>query len=183
VFELFPNPGAGWGDPLTRQPRLVARDLAAGRVGRDDALAVYGVVVDDAGAVDAAATDARRAWLRRRRLDAARAPLRPLNATVAVATGAPRIIEGVAVVAAEGHAAFACEACGTLLSDGHDTYRWGCAQLDVRPADISPLYVSPARETGDDYLVRSYLCPGCGLALDAHLCRPDDLPFTDVCLL
>ena len=183
VFELFPNPGAGWGDPLTRQPRLVARDLAAGRVGPDDAFAVYGVVVDDAGAVDAAATDARRASLCRQRLDAARAPLRPLGGTAAVAPGAPRIIEGVVVVAAEGGDAFACEACGTLLSDGRDTYRWGCAQLDIRPADISPLYVSPAAETGDDYIVRSYLCPGCGLALDAHLCRPDDLPFTDVCLL
>ena len=77
---------------------------------------------------------------------------------------------------------FACSACGAVLGSGRDTYRLGCAQLDMELADISDLYVSPVRETGQEYVVRSYLCPGCGLALDAHVCRPDDDPFTDVCL-
>ena len=179
VFELFPNPGAGWGDPLTRQPRLVAQDLADGRVGRSDVHDVYGVVVDEGGSVDVAATEDLRSALRRARLAAARPPVRRGDGVVNIPAGAPRVIEGVAVVDRQ----FACASCGMVLGDGADTYRRGCAQLDVELASISSLYVSPARETGQQYIARSYLCPGCGLALDAHLCRPDDLPFTDVCLL
>jgi hypothetical protein len=99
--------------------------------------------------------------------------------TVAVPAGAPRVIEGIAIV--DGR--FACSACGTVLGDGGDTYRLGCARLDVSLDSISSLYVSPVVETGTEYIARTYLCPGCGLALDAHLCRPSDVPYRDVCLL
>jgi N-methylhydantoinase B len=57
--------GGGWGDPLTRDPEAVARDVAEGLVSRERAEAVYGVVLGPAGEVDAAATDARRTAARR----------------------------------------------------------------------------------------------------------------------
>jgi N-methylhydantoinase B len=183
VFELFPNPGAGWGDPLTRQPGLVAADLKAGRVRWDEAADLYGIVTRSSGEVDLAATDARRATLTSQRLAAARPPLRPVPGSVTVATDAGRVIEGVAVVQKGEGLAFACAACGRLLGDTTDTYRFGCSWLDVDLTDISELYVSPAKETGQEYILRCYLCPGCGLSLDAHVCRPDDVPYTDVCLL
>ncbi|MBX5442400.1 MAG: hydantoinase B/oxoprolinase family protein [Solirubrobacteraceae bacterium] len=56
--------GGGFGDPLERDPRLVAEDVREGYL--PDAAAareVYGVVLDDAGEVDEAATDALRAQL------------------------------------------------------------------------------------------------------------------------
>ncbi|GIW05560.1 MAG: 5-oxoprolinase [Dehalococcoidia bacterium] len=54
--------GGGWGDPLERDPELVRHDLEQGAI--DDATArdIYGVVLVD-GAVDVAATSARRAAL------------------------------------------------------------------------------------------------------------------------
>ena len=52
--------GGGWGDPLQRDPALVARDVRRGLVTRDGARA-YGVVLDDALAVRRAATTTLRA--------------------------------------------------------------------------------------------------------------------------
>ncbi len=182
VFELFPNPGAGWGDPLTRQPRLVAADLAAGRLRRHEAGELYGVVTATDGEVDIAGTDARRASLRAERLAAARSPWRPRSGRTTVPPDAPRVIEGVVVTRDGRGPVFACGECGELLGEATGTYRLGCSVLDLELTDISELYVSPAKETGQEYVVRCYLCPGCGLMLDVHVCRPDDVPYTDVCV-
>lgn len=51
--------GGGWGDPLTRDPDLVALEVRQGLVTKEGALD-YGVVLDDAGAVDAAKTESLR---------------------------------------------------------------------------------------------------------------------------
>lgn len=53
--------GGGYGDPLTRDPERVADDVAEGWITSERAATVYGVVLDPTGAVDAAATRARRA--------------------------------------------------------------------------------------------------------------------------
>jgi N-methylhydantoinase B len=62
-------PGAGgWGDPLTRDPARVLRDVRNGLVSLAGARDDYGVVVDPATwTVDGAATEARRAELARSR--------------------------------------------------------------------------------------------------------------------
>ncbi len=64
----------GWGDPLERSPELVLKDLNDGSIAADFACALYGIVaVRDARGewtLDAPATDARRAAIRRRRRDA-----------------------------------------------------------------------------------------------------------------
>jgi N-methylhydantoinase B len=52
--------GGGFGDPLTREPARVARDVRLGYVSREAAWRDYGVVVDADDAVDAAATAALR---------------------------------------------------------------------------------------------------------------------------
>ncbi len=65
---IFRTAGSGgWGDPLDRDPALVARDIRHGTVSVSQALAGYGVVVDAGGRVDAARTEAERAALRLRR--------------------------------------------------------------------------------------------------------------------
>ena len=52
--------GGGSGDPLTRDPALVLRDLRLEKISAAHAESVYGVVVRD-GVVDVEATRARRA--------------------------------------------------------------------------------------------------------------------------
>ena len=53
--------GGGFGDPMTRDPALVAADVLNGMVSREAAERDYGVVLSADGQVDAAATQARRA--------------------------------------------------------------------------------------------------------------------------
>ena len=62
--------GGGWGDPLAREPDLVALDVRQGKVSCESAARDYGVVLGADLAVDAAATEARRQALR-----ASRGPL------------------------------------------------------------------------------------------------------------
>ena len=67
VIRLWSGGGGGYGDPLRRDPALVARDVADELVSVDRAGDVYGVVLCD-GAVDAAATLHRREGLTAKRV-------------------------------------------------------------------------------------------------------------------
>ncbi|HLZ98627.1 MAG TPA: hydantoinase B/oxoprolinase family protein [Steroidobacteraceae bacterium] len=57
--------GGGFGDPLEREPESVRADVLDGKVSREHARAAYGVVIDEDTRVNAAATTALRAALRR----------------------------------------------------------------------------------------------------------------------
>jgi N-methylhydantoinase B len=56
--------GGGYGDPLLREPAAVAADVVAHKVSAGAADEVYGVVLTPQGAVDPAATEARRSAVR-----------------------------------------------------------------------------------------------------------------------
>jgi N-methylhydantoinase B len=58
--------GGGWGDPLDRDPALVGKEITQGLVTPTGAMA-YGVVADEDGAIDAAATEALRTRMRSER--------------------------------------------------------------------------------------------------------------------
>jgi N-methylhydantoinase B len=53
--------GGGWGDPLEREPEAVAHDVADEKVSAAAARELYGVALDEGGAVDHDATAAVRA--------------------------------------------------------------------------------------------------------------------------
>jgi N-methylhydantoinase B len=55
--------GGGWGDPLERDPALVGKEITQGLVTSEGAKA-YGVIANDNGEIDQAATDALRASMR-----------------------------------------------------------------------------------------------------------------------
>jgi N-methylhydantoinase B len=59
--------GGGWKDRLDRPVENVVRDVAFGLVSREKAKTAYGVVIDDGGAADEAATEAERARQREER--------------------------------------------------------------------------------------------------------------------
>jgi N-methylhydantoinase B len=72
-LEVFTSGGAGYGDPLERAPESVLEDMLDGRVSRQAAEAVYGVILTVDGddvAVETERTTAKRATMR-----AARGPI------------------------------------------------------------------------------------------------------------
>ena len=66
VVRITAPGGAGYGDPLDREPEMVLTDVENGFVSGEEAEEVYGVRVSDGG-VDVAATQALRDGLRNRR--------------------------------------------------------------------------------------------------------------------
>jgi N-methylhydantoinase B len=66
-IEMVLPGGGGFGNPVDRNPDLVARDVSYGYVSKEAALAEYGVVVDSALRVDESSTRIERDRRRRRR--------------------------------------------------------------------------------------------------------------------
>ncbi|WP_180900620.1 hydantoinase B/oxoprolinase family protein [Martelella soudanensis] len=65
--------GAGYGDPLQREPASVARDVAIRRCSKEAARDIYAVEIDEhTGLADAEATKTRRAEVVRKRLERAK---------------------------------------------------------------------------------------------------------------
>src|SRR5436309_7412914 len=68
IFRLHTPGGGGYGDPLGRDPERVLADVREGLVSREAAERDYGVILQPVGrswALDVAATEARRAQLRK----------------------------------------------------------------------------------------------------------------------
>ena len=96
--------GGGWGDPLERDPALVAREIGEGLATVAGARN-YGVVIAGDGSVDAAATDALRAEMRASRSDTGVFNFGPsidaLRAACEAETGLPAPVQPVWAQAAE----------------------------------------------------------------------------------
>ena len=156
-FELTAGSGGGFGDPLTREPAAVARDVAGGRIGAAEAEDVYGVVLTGDGEPDAAATRARRQALGRQRLDRAAPPARPAPATDAAAARSdvhalfPGIVQ-------RGRLAVA-ESSGAPLATAPAHWTEGCPVLEEPYPTAGPRQL----------LLRSYLDPSTGHALHTEL--------------
>ncbi|HEX7096998.1 MAG TPA: hydantoinase B/oxoprolinase family protein, partial [Acidimicrobiales bacterium] len=188
VFELVGNPGAGWGDPLDRDPALVADDVRRRRLSHEDARRVYAVVLTEDGTVDDDATAACRRATREERLFRAGPPLAepPAVATdvPSVEQPLPAVSETVAMLRVDGTTSLlVCRRCHAPLGDGHHGYRRGCAKLDMDLEDIGPYYTSPRDEVQVRLVYRQYLCPRCGSIVDGDVCRAEDEPYNDLRLL
>jgi N-methylhydantoinase B len=188
LFEVLPNPGAGFGDPLERQVELVARDLEQARVSADDARQLYGVVSSAAGSVDAAATERARHAIRYDRRARARLPRVPHDAAPG---GAPAsssaghrslLVTGVAI-GGDADRTLSCAACGHVLGLGAHGYRSGCCELDTPLGALGPFFTDPMLETSVALVFRQFLCPGCLRVIDGQICRPTDIAYTDAVLL
>jgi N-methylhydantoinase B len=153
--------GAGYGDPLRREPELVAGDVRAGLVSEAGARDAYGVIAP-AGVCDSAATGRARETIRAARLREGRLLLdvaeqaeppaaerrRPVSDTIAAAGGWLR-----------------CTVCGQALgADDADLLRTGL----VRELPLSALGARFAR-CRTDYVLREHACPRCGTTFAADV--------------
>ena len=160
--------GGGYGDPIDRNPVLVAEDVARGLVTEGPAREIYGVVVED-GAVDEQATAARRREVRAERLGARAG--RPRHAARGRADG-----DADCRVPAANRGrrdAVHLRAVRRSRPAGRD---WkDDAALRRLPAErAGPLRTA----SGEFFLIEAY-CPTCGTLLDTDLAAEDDPPLHD----
>lgn len=179
VFEVMPNPGAGYGDPVLRRPELVVEDIAEGKVTRQHARQIYGIVVNERGALSAQQTESEREALRTRRLASAEPPPQRCEGRIDSVVG--HALATVCFGYGPDHEpCLSCAGCGQLLAPLDGNYRLGTAWLSIAPTALGTHFVDPSEQTGAELVWRAYLCPSCGVALDGQLCRPDDDAFQDV---
>jgi len=149
--------GGGYGDPIDREPALVAQDVAIGQVSRATAADIYGVLLDDEQGVDASGTDRRRAAIRAERLGSA-----PTASPGAADAEAGRCLTPDLIVAANGHVHCSC---GHDLGAGPDWKR--SAHRRTVPAQAH----GPLLRLHDGLEVREYVCPGCARLLESNVSR------------
>jgi N-methylhydantoinase B len=153
VFVATAGGGAGVGDPLLRPAEKVAADVINGYVTADHARVIYGVIVNGEE-IDAAATDARRAEIRRERIGSD--PAKP-------ATEPPSV--GISLAREDGN--WICVSCDETLAPVDGNWRDGAVlkqqPIAERYAELGMLVRD--RTESPRVVIREYFCPGCAASL------------------
>jgi N-methylhydantoinase B len=169
----------GFGDPLTRDPGLVAADVTSGALPPDAAERVYGVVLGDAGADDAATRT-----LRAERLDARLADAVPPAVPAArVPADVPlRVLAGeLAVLERDGRPeAFVTVTGRAVLASARGNYKEGCAVLEHPLRTVAPEFATREGRAGYLMRYREYLCPVTGLRVDSEIIKDGDEALHDI---
>jgi N-methylhydantoinase B len=173
VYAVVSQGGGGYGDPLDRDPQLVAQDVERMLVTPEWARRSWGVVLGPDGAVDAAATEAERSRLRleRRRAAGLGEDRRAAAAWDADRDGV-RLLESLFYDAGGDAPVYRCR-CGAELGPADAPYKERAAQARFPVQRIGP-EVNPARIGGARFELREFYCPGCTTLLEVEIARPDD---------
>jgi N-methylhydantoinase B len=162
--------GAGYGDPLRREPAAVARDVAEGLVSAEMALAVYGVLLRD-GRPDEAATAAERDEIRAQRLAQARSlPGSAGGGKLETGTVLHPVGDTVEAVESGGERSLRCTICHHRFGPyDHDHKR--SAVMRERPLTA----VSPHNDLClPELVLREFYCPGCATAIAVDVQRTEE---------
>jgi N-methylhydantoinase B len=156
--------GGGYGDPLLRDPELVATDLAREAISPEAARDIYGVVITNSG-VDTKATERRRSEIRAARLGSASVPDGGGAEMRFSGTGVRRI--GEALVVDFDKDEIACGCCGE---------RHCRAGEDLLPAlrEVKAPLAAAGKVRGEDYdtgrfSLRQLCCRHCGTFVDVQV--------------
>jgi N-methylhydantoinase B len=153
VFVATAGGGAGIGDPLLRPADKVAADVINGYVTADHARVIYGVVMNDEE-IDSAATDSRRAEIRRERIGSE--PAKPAATPPSV---------GISLAREDGN--WTCVSCDETLAAADGNWRDGAVlkqqPIAERYAELGMLVRD--RTESPRVVVREYFCPGCAASL------------------
>jgi N-methylhydantoinase B len=153
--------GGAYGDPLARDPALVAGDVREGVVSRAAAAEIYGVVLDGKGTPDSKATRTRRLELRGARLGRP-APHDSVDRHPPPLSG--RRINGRLQQTDHGAQ---CTWCGHVLGRG----RW---KLHAARREVATSEGGPERVSLEGIVLRQHLCPACASVLEMEVCRVSD---------
>ncbi|HXQ40740.1 MAG TPA: hydantoinase B/oxoprolinase family protein [Candidatus Udaeobacter sp.] len=167
VFAYTFQGGGGYGDPLQRDPGRVARDVEDGYVSPGSAAEHYGVVFENGSMIpDLAATEAKRAAIRRERL-AGRMP----------SAATPQRNDPLAAdmrISDDGH--FHCR-CGGDLGPIDGNWKDRSATRMIAP-EACGFHV----HLHDELALREFSCPECATLLEVEVLRKDEEPLWTMAL-
>lgn len=182
VYFTMSMGGGGYGDPLRRDPALVAVDVERSLVSREWARRMYGVVLADGSLqVDAAATAACRRELldERRRAAGMKQDASESEPWDALALGV-RLSELVFYDTSADELRYRC-ACGHILGPATQPYKSLAASATFPVQRIGP-HVNPHQINGDRFQLREFYCPDCFALLETEIARLDDPVLDDASL-
>ena len=183
--------GAGYGDPLRREPERVAEDVHSGVISAQQAHDIYGVVLTASGGTpDLDATAACRRDALRDRLARARwvgewsklVPGAPPGAAVPTSAarpdGDPRVVIRLGLDLAVGRDAhgrhvWTCLRCGHVYGDVSDNPKLRAKLLIEQLCDAHPL-AQMTRTDRPRFFFRRFFCPGCGAQWATEVARAGD---------
>jgi len=168
VVEYVSPAASGYGDPLLRSTDDVFTDFRARMLSSEDALRVYGVVIDG-GVVDEDATRERRLVMRGERLAGAR-PGDPVEPPA----GARRIGDLLAIV--DGR--WWCN--GADLGPVEANYKDGAVVRDVPVRQIADEFDVANHEIADQWVHREFICPVTGYRIDSELVMAGEASLHDL---
>ena len=180
IYEVAFAAGAGYGDPIERDPEAVRRDVENGDISHAAARDVFRVALvgdDDSPVIDGAGTAAlRRQALverlgREPRIHAVRHPM------------VRRVTETLDLVSAGGRTHLACSRCGWLLCRVGENYKAHALRIDRPIQAANPLIGDPRRFIDADVQFRQFYCPECGGLLENEVCRAHDPLLWDIQLI
>lgn len=160
--------GGGYGDPIDRDPQLVARDVVAELVSAEAARAIYGVVLTETGAADEDATARRRLEIRAERLG--RAVPAELGVRQQVSDSGRPIGADLQHV----DDAVQCRWCGHAFATRNGHWK---DQAERREHDTTA--AGRFRESVDGMVARQFFCPTCATLLDTEVTLTTDPPLYD----
>ncbi len=183
VYRAVAMGGGGYGDPLDRDPALVARDAESMLVTREWANLTYGVVLGEDLGVDSAATRDRRADLRaeRRRAAALDGPQAwPAPESWDAERDGIRVGEALFYDVSGDEPAYRCR-CGHFLGSARASYKRSAAVGHFPVQRVGP-EVNPQNVGGGRFELREFYCPNCFTLFDVEIARPSDPIIDDSCL-
>ncbi len=178
VYRFVSTGGAGYGDPLERDPDLVLNDYRSHLVSREGAARFYGVTLSENGQqVEIEQTSDLRGAIRNRRLGAeVKTP--PKGAAHRVVG---RMNEYLRIIAGEGERKIACR-CGHVICAQHQSYK-SHVVMSEKPISQAGMHIQVSAHVPQDRFVwREFYCPGCALLLTNELALADDPVLEEVML-
>lgn len=169
IYYTHWQAGGGLGDPLLRDPELVAADLAGRKISEKAAREIYGVVLRDDGQADLNATERWRGELRQRRAggdaQATRrvatrpnAEMMPLDDNLVLRDNVVR-----------------CAHCDTDLGARNGEYLANALWREQDPLSAGPsMRAEPSLFVDRRIVLRQAFCPGCQTVLLTEIVPADE---------
>ena len=168
VFHVRMPGSGGYGDPLDRDPELVAEDVAEGKIEPETARSVYRVPVDEDGTIVEPVDEAREEGYRERLESATAAESAPdpgdTEETV-YRLGANVGVE----VDGDGQPYAVCDGCGEAVAHADRNWKTAVARREAPLSDVGEATRGP-----EPYCLRQFLCSACGTLLDTEVAKRED---------